>query len=122
MNVQYANKAYTKAMVSTSARPLDLVILLYDGGIEFLHKSIFYMSQNKLQEKLHYMGKAMAIIEYLLATLDKQAGGEVARNLERLYVYMLTELTHANLKNNIEKVSHIEGLLKELRSAWRDIR
>ncbi len=119
---QYASNAYMKTMVNTSASKLDLVIMLYDGSIEFLKKAVFYMNQKNVAKKLHYMDKAMAIIQHLQATLNMEAGGEIAQNLQRLYMYMLTELTIANIRNDTEKISRVEGLLRTLREGWKGIR
>ncbi len=119
---QYASNAYMKTMVNTSASKLDLVIMLYDGSIEFLKKAVFYMNQKDVAKKLHYMDKAMAIIQHLQATLNMEAGGEIAQNLQRLYMYMLTELTIANIRNDTEKISRVEGLLRTLREGWKGIR
>ena len=119
---QYASNAYMKTMVNTSASKLDLVIMLYDGSIEFLKKSVFYMNQKDVGKKLLYMDKAMAIIQHLMATLNMEAGGEIAQNLQKLYMYMLTELTIANIRNDAEKINRVEGLLNTLREGWKGIR
>ena len=128
-NLNYAVSAYKKTMVNTAPSRVDLVIMLYDGAIEFLHKAVFYMEQkdprNRLhhvRQKLHYMQRAIDIIQELLRTLNMEAGGQVAENLRRLYVYMLKELTHANIKNDPERISRVQGLLRTLREGWRGIR
>lgn len=122
MNVAYAQNAYTHARVSTSTTALDLVIMLYDGAIEYLHKTAFYMNQGDTERKVYYITKTMAIIEELLSSLDMEEGKEIAQNLQDLYIYMLKELTIANARNDVEKIRHLEGLLKELLSAWKQIR
>ncbi|MEW6417007.1 MAG: flagellar export chaperone FliS [Nitrospirota bacterium] len=122
MNIQHAHNAYTHVLVNTSNTPLDLIILLYDGAIDYLHKTIFYINQGNVSPKIHYISKTIAIIEELLASLNMEEGGEIAINLQNLYIYMLKELTIANAKNDVVRIAHIEGLLKELRSAWRQIK
>lgn len=122
MNLQYAQKAYTNTMVKTSASPVDLVVMLYDGAIEYLNKAVFYINQRETIKKNESISRVIAIIEELLATLNMEAGGDIARNLYDLYVYMIVEITRANIKNDIEKIRHVEFLLKEIRSAWRQIR
>jgi flagellar protein FliS len=122
MNLAYARNAYTSVKVKTSITPLDLVILLYDGAIESLQRAVFYLNQNNIEKKIYFISKCMAIIEELLSSLNMEAGGEVANNLQSLYVYMLKELVTANAYNDKEKIRHIEYLLTELRSAWKQIR
>lgn len=121
-SLEYASNAYLKTMVNTSESKLDLVILLYDGAIEFLHKAVFYMGQKDIPKKLHYMSKAIDIITELLNSLNMKAGGEVAQNLQGLYIYMLRELTSANIKNDPEMVNRVQSLLRVLREGWKGIR
>lgn len=122
MNIAYAQNAYTQVRVKTSTTPVDLVIMLYDGAIEYLQKAIFFLNNKNIERKIYYISKTMAIIEELLSSLNMEAGGEVAINLRDLYVYMLKELVLANARNDVEKMKHIESLLAEIRSAWKEIR
>ena len=122
MTLTYAQNAYTKTKVNTYLTPLDLVIMLYDGAIEYLQKSIYHIKGGSVQGKVENLSRARAIIEELLYSLNKDVGGEIAENLEALYLYMLMELTKANAKNDIAKVELVEQLLVELRSAWRAIK
>ncbi len=122
MNLQYAQRAYTNTMVKTSASPVDLIIMLYDGAIEHLNRAVFYINQGEISKKNQSISKVVAIIEELLSSLNMEVGGEIAKNLQALYIYMITEITRANIRNDIEKIRHIEFLLKEIRSAWRQIR
>ncbi len=122
MNLQYAQNAYTRARVNTSTTPLDLIIMLYDGVIEHLGKAAVSMSQRNISQKTYHINKSVSIIEELLSSLNIEEGGQVALNLQSLYAYILRELTVANSSNDVDKIKHIEQLLIELRSAWRQIR
>lgn len=122
MNIQYAQKAYTNTMVKTSTTPVDLVIMLYDGAIENLNRAIFFMENANINLKMQCISKTLAIIEELLSSLNMEVGGQIAANLQSLYIYMMKEITRANATNDKEKIRHIEFILKELRSAWRQIR
>jgi len=122
MNTVYAQNAYTDTMVATTANPLDLIIQLYDGAISRLNKATFCINQGRTTEKIQYITRAIAIIEELLASLNLEAGGEVAANLQDLYAHMLHQLTIANANNDAARVKQVEALLKELRSAWKEIR
>jgi len=122
MNTAYAQNAYTDTMVTTAANPLDLIIQLYDGAITRLSKATFCIKKGDTAQKTQYITRTIAIIEELLASLNMEEGGEVATNLQGLYVYMLQQLTIANANDDIGRIKQIEELLKELRSAWKEIR
>ncbi len=122
MTLAYAQNAYTKTKVNTSAAPLDLVIMLYDGAIEYLQSAVYHINEGRNLQKIEYLSRTRAIIEELLASLDMETGGEVGENLESLYLYILMELTKANAANDIKKLGEIKFILSELRDAWRSIR
>ena len=68
------------------------------------------------------ISKAISIIDNgLRASLDKEAGGEIAANLDALYDYMSRRLLHANLKNDVTIIDEVHGLLADLRGAWVEI-
>lgn len=103
------------------ADPHTLVTMLYDGAIERLAQARGAMERGMIQQKGERIGKAIAIVDNLRATLDADAGGELAGNLSSLYDYMLRRLLHGNLKNDGEALDEVQRLLRELRAAWVDI-
>jgi len=120
-NTAYALNAYTQSKTAV-ASPVDLVIMLYDGAIDYLDKAATAVNMKETKEKIKYIDKTVAIIDELLKSLNLEAGGEIAVNLQDLYIYMMRELTMANLQNDAGKIKHVESLLRELVSAWRQIR
>ena len=57
----------------------------------------------------------------LMATLNMDNGGEIAKNLQSLYSYMFSQLIEANMEKKTEPVVVVIDLLKELRAAWIQI-
>lgn len=121
INVMNALNAYTQNK-TVAATPLDLIIMLYDGAIESLNKAATSITMKETQIKIKHINRAVAIIDELNRSLNFEAGGEIANNLQELYLYMMKELTLANLRNDIGKINHVESILKELVTAWRHIR
>jgi flagellar secretion chaperone FliS len=112
----YMNQ-YQKNQVSTASSE-QILIMLYDGAIRFVHQADEAMASGKKVQKLESISKAMAIITELANTLDHEVGGEIAENLDALYSYMTRELTRANLKNDRELLKVVETLLSDLRETW----
>ncbi len=108
-------------MVNISTIPLDLILLLYDGAIDYLRKTSLSMSQGNVSQKSHYIARGIAVIEELLASLDLDAGGDSVVHLQEIYLYMLRELTIANAEDDALRVHNVESLLRKLKSAWRQI-
>ncbi len=122
MELRLAQRAYTQTVVTTSSHPLDHVILLYDEAIEEVRKALRSGGKEKLNERVECLRKAVALIEGLVGALDMEAGGEVAGNLQALYVFVLRELALANVTGHTERLEGVVRVLEELRSAWREVR
>lgn len=104
-----------------SASASETVLMLYDGIIRFLGSAIINIEKGDIPEKANLIIKVVNIIDYLQSCLDKERGGEIAENLNRLYEYMLVELTQANLKNDANKINDVMKLIKPIRDAWAEI-
>tara|TARA_R110001599_G_scaffold159052_1_gene346183 strand:- start:203984 stop:204472 length:489 start_codon:yes stop_codon:yes gene_type:complete len=114
--------AYSKIGVETgviAASPTQLIIMLFTGAMLAVSSASQHMRAGEIEAKGKAISKAVAIIdEGLRASLDKKVGGEIALNLDALYEYMSTRLLQANLKNQLETLDEIYGLLKGLKEAW----
>lgn len=123
-NIQGVN-AYSRVGLETgvvSANPHQLIVMLFDGAILACKNALPHIAAKVFAEKGALISKAIMIIESgLKASLDKQAGGEIAESLDALYDYMSNRLYIANLKNQQEPVNEVIHLLVELRSAWEAI-
>ena len=96
----------------------ETVLMLYDGVIRFLREAGEEIGRKSISSKVRLLEKVERIIEYLRSCLDRENGGEIAENLERLYEYMLVRLTEANLYNDTAKLAEIEKLIATVREGW----
>ncbi|MBI3039680.1 flagellar export chaperone FliS, partial [bacterium] len=64
--------------------------------------------------------RVQAIISELLACLDMEQGGEISKNLSRLYLFFLERLTQANLNKDLNPLDNIAPLLTDLRNTWAE--
>ena len=111
---------YQETAVTTQSKG-KLVVMLYDGAIKFLKQAIIAIENEDFQTKNNLIIKAQDIILELNAVLDMEAGGEIAENLRKLYVYVGRRLAEANVKNDISVINEVIKLLDELNQAWRAI-
>ena len=103
-----------------SARPVELVVMLYDGAIQSLVQANALIQRGDIQAKAQQIIRATNIISELSGVLDLEQG-EVAQNLDGIYGYARKQLLSANLRNDQRKINEVVHLLKELRSAWREL-
>lgn len=117
--------AYAKVGIETgviSASPHKLIVMLYDGAIVAISNATQQMKNGDIPAKGYSISKAIAIIENgLRASLDKKAGGEIAISLDALYEYMVNRLLLANLNNQIDLLSEVQNLLRDLKNSWEAI-
>ena len=67
------------------------------------------------------MNKLMAIIAELQNTLDVRDGGDVARQLDALYLHMNDRLVDANIQRSSAPIREVIHLLAPLREAWSQV-
>ena len=112
--------AYREASILT-APPERLVVMLYDGARRFLHQAALAMREDRLAESGERLRRAELIVEELLSTLDLEAGGEIASNLQGLYVFFLRHLSEARAERDAGKIDWVSTQLGELRESWARI-
>ena len=99
-----AASAYQRINVETSMHTMDqhqLVSLLYQGVLTSIAAARGAIARGDVLTKCNSIAKAIRIIEEgLLTALDRQAGGELASNLEALYDYSLRRLILAVCEQN----------------------
>ena len=118
----YSNyqNAYKKASVNTLDQT-KLIIMLYDGAIKNASFAVEHMKSGQIEKVHDCLIKTKNIVTELMATLNMDRGGDIAKNLQSLYSYMFSQLIEANMNKKTEPVVIVIDLLKELRAAWTQI-
>ena len=111
---------YQETSITTQSKG-RLVVMLYEGAIKFLKQAIREIEASNPEGKGKLIGKAQDIISELNTVLDIEAGGEVAMNLRKLYLFMNRHLNQANIKQSTEKIKEVIELLEELNQGWKAI-
>ena len=113
-------RQYQKTQVTTASRE-KILLMLYEGAIRFVKQARSAMQERNIAEKGKAISKATAILSELMATLDFKVGGQLAVDLENLYIFMIDKLIEANIQNKSENLDHVEKLLMTLYVAWKDV-
>ena len=112
--------AYRQQSVLTASSG-QLVVMLYDGCLRFLHQASYALRDNRRSVAVDRIGRAGAIIDELLTTLDLDEGGVIASRLQGIYVFCLRHLNEARTAADPAMVDKVAELLGELRDAWAQI-
>ena len=125
MQAQNAANAYARTGVQTgamSASPHQLIVMLFDGAHVALTKARWATKNGDIATKGSALSKAIEIIERgLRAGLDADRGGEIAANLDSLYDYMTRTLIKANRTSDAGLIEHVDELLDDIGTAWKQI-
>lgn len=124
MNNQAALKSYTNVHNHGSvevASPHKLVDMLFEGALERITQAKGAMQFGNVELKGHKINRAVAIVGGLRESLNTAEGGDIAANLDALYVYIQNLLYSAHAKNDIAQLDEATKLLLDLRSAWNQI-
>jgi len=112
-----ATQAYWTAAVAVP--PLRAVIMMIDGAIKFLQKSVAAAKDKQFEESHNHMMRATAILRGLSHNLNFDKGGDVAEGLHTTYhTLIMACLRSFGRPNSAECYSRIIASLAELRDAW----
>lgn len=104
-----------------TASPAQLVFMLYDRAIGSLREAVAAIEAGDIEGRWRANNRAIEIINHLWSTLDLESGGEIARNLDRLFPFMTMRLAQVDIRNNPVPAREVIKLLEPLRDAWREL-
>ncbi len=114
-----AQQKYLETSISTASKE-DLIIKIFDvlvlasqqahekltrtpGDIEGIHKALL---------------RAQRACALLMGSLDMEIGGELSKNLFRVYEFWHHELVMANMQKDPTRVERILGFAQDYRTTW----
>ena len=110
---------YRKVQISTASRG-KLILMLYQGAINSLKKSIELLEKKDYAGKGECIIKAQDIVMELNLALDMN-GGEIARSLRSLYFYVYKQLIDANIQKDTGLIEESIRILTNLYEAWEQV-
>jgi len=119
--VRSALDQYSRNAVQTgveSASPHRLIQMLMEGALGKIAAAKGNMERGNIQAKGDQIGSAISILDGLKSSLDKEKGGEIAQNLEDLYIYMERRLIEAHSHNDTAILDEVSDLLRQIKEAW----
>lgn len=111
-----------RQIATQTASPGQLVLMLFDGAIRFLERSLVgftYEDPLEFNQTIsNNILRAQQIINELNCSLNMQDGGEFSLTMRRLYNYMDWRLTESNHQKSEEGIREVVKRLTVLREAW----
>jgi flagellar protein FliS len=120
MNKNSPYQTYRQTLVQTADRG-QLLLIVYNAAIRFTREAQEKIRQQDIAGKGQKIDKAYAAVAELRKTLDMEQGKEIARSLDRLYGFLLRQITLANIRNDAQALDIVVQILEDLRSAWEEV-
>ena len=120
-NATYARPGlgqYRQASVETADRG-QLVIMIYDHCIKWCGTAKEALDAGRMAHKAEACHKVQAGLTELMSSLDMEKGGEVAKNLWRLYDFYSNHIHEGNVKNIGKNFTDVQGMMSQLRESWQ---
>jgi flagellar secretion chaperone FliS len=111
------NTQYLEADVMSRPREW-LVPLLYEHLLSSLRRAGVQIEVGDLGGKSASIEKASSIVMELIATLDRERGGELASQLAALYGFFAGEILTVSRTLELERLERLIALIEELHGSW----
>jgi flagellar protein FliS len=108
---------YKQTSVQSASRE-KLLLMLYEGAIKFTKLAIKATQEKKIADRGINIGRAFDIVMELNNTLDHKIGGDIASQLEQLYMFMMEQYTKANIHADEVPLQTNLKLLQTLYDGW----
>jgi len=120
-NATYAKPGlgqYRQASVETADRG-QLIIMIYDHCIKWCGIAREALEAGQLARKAEACHKVEAGLSELLTALDMEKGGDIAKNLWRLYDFYSHHIHEGNMKNIAKNFTEVADMMGQLRESWQ---
>ncbi len=108
---------YKTTSVQSASRE-KILLMMYEGAIKFTKLAIRACEEKKIADRGMNIGRAFDIVMELNNTLDHRIGGEISKNLEQLYMFIMDEYTKANITGKVQHLNNAIKILENLYGAW----
>lgn len=102
---------------ATTADPITLTTMLYDGCIKALKKATLHLENGNRTGFNDESNRAYLIIGELASTLDMNQG-EIAENLARIYGYCMRLIVESSL-GDVSKLEEVDRHISRVATAWK---
>ncbi|HET9096323.1 MAG TPA: flagellar export chaperone FliS [Candidatus Baltobacteraceae bacterium] len=114
-----ADQKYLETSIATASKE-DLIVKIFDILIVAATQALDKLnSQHDDIEGIHKaLLRAQRALALLMGSLDMEIGGDVARNLFRVYEFWHHELVMANMQKDPVRVERLLPNFKDYREMW----
>ena len=101
---------------------IDLILMVYDGAIRAMKTAADHYRDEKNDAGYEQLQQAKRFVTHLYTTLDIEKGGEVAKNLSKIYVWVISQLFVVEASKDVDELEAVTKILDNLRSGWAELK
>ena len=106
---------YRRAKIAT-ANPTEILLMLLDEAVGCAERARLEQDD---AERGRLLGKSLAIVSELMATLEVDVGGEAAWNMLRLYLFVSGRLAEG-IRGEEARLPEALRILRHIRETWHE--
>lgn len=110
-------QTYRQADIATADQG-KLILMVYDHCLKWIHKAEDELHTGKYENMARAIQRAQSGLTELMCTLNMERGGEISRNLFRLYDFYSRHLTNAIRNKSKQNLQQVARMMTRLREAW----
>lgn len=107
-----------REMELLSASPERLVVIVFEQLVVNLERARIAMERNDIELRVTALRRARGLLSELLATLDFEKGGAIAKQLADLYQFMLYELVDIGQRGDLRAMRKLVSIASNLRDGF----
>src|SRR3982751_2732916 len=112
-----AYQKYKETSVQSASRE-KILLMLYEGAIRFMKQALMAIDKKDIAGRGINIGRAFDIVNELNNTLNHEAGPEISKNLEQLYMFVSEQLTKSNATGQKKPLEDAVKIMETLYSGW----
>ncbi len=101
-----------------SASPERLVVFVFEQLVINLERARIAMERHDVELRVAALRRARGLVSELMATLDFERGGSIARQLADLYQYLMYELVDIGQRGDVPTLQKLIGIVTDLRDGF----
>ncbi len=110
-------RAYRESDVLSASRE-RLLVITFDALVAALTRAKVGAGMQNREVCLDGIDRARALLTELLVTLDYESGGDIAKRLSAVYVFVLGDLDRLALRPDARQLERHATMMTELREAF----
>ena len=106
---------------ATGVTPIGLVIRLYENIVSDLGRAVLAIRDGDIEKRSAQLEHALLLIAHLQSALDRENGGDPARQLDKFYSLARSRIVEAQIRQSGKILEEISRDFLSVREAWAQI-